>query len=79
MKVYQPITNIVKDDECDLVADSHSILARWRNHFCLLFKVRGINDFRQRKIHAAEPLAPEVSAFEVKMAIEKLKRRRWGL
>jgi len=32
-KVYQPGTNIVKDEKGDLVADSHSILARWKNHF----------------------------------------------
>ena len=31
-KVYQPRTNVVKDERDDLVTDSHSILARWRNH-----------------------------------------------
>ena len=31
-KGYRPRTNIVKDDEGDLVADSHSILARWRRN-----------------------------------------------
>jgi len=30
-KVYQPRTNIVKDDKGDLVANSHSTLAGWRN------------------------------------------------
>ena len=30
-KGYQPRTNIVKDDTGDLVANSHSILARCRN------------------------------------------------
>jgi hypothetical protein len=30
---HQPGTNVVKDGKGDLVADSHSILARWRNHF----------------------------------------------
>jgi len=29
-KIYQPRTNIVKDDKGDLVADSHSILAEPR-------------------------------------------------
>jgi len=33
----------------------------------------GVN-VRQTEIHTAEPLVPELSAFEVKMAIEKLKR-----
>jgi hypothetical protein len=36
--------------------------------------VHGVNDVRQREIHTAEPLVPEPSAFEVQMAIEKLKR-----
>jgi hypothetical protein len=31
-KGYQPGTNIVKDEKGDLVADCHSILARWRNY-----------------------------------------------
>jgi len=31
-KRYQPRTNIVKDEKGDLITDSHSILARWRNH-----------------------------------------------
>jgi hypothetical protein len=32
-KGYHPRTNIVKDEKGDLFADSHSTLARWRNHF----------------------------------------------
>ena len=30
-KGYQPRTNIVKDEKGDLVADSHSVVTRWRN------------------------------------------------
>ena len=30
-KRYQPRCNIVKDEKGDLVADCHSIVARWRN------------------------------------------------
>jgi len=32
MKGYQPRCNIVKDEKGDLVADSHGIVARWRNY-----------------------------------------------
>jgi len=46
-KSYQPRTNIVKDEKDDLVADSHSILARSSNHFSQLFIVHGNNDVRQ--------------------------------
>jgi len=30
-----------------LVAESHSILARWRNYFSKLLNVHGVNDVRQ--------------------------------
>ena len=68
-KGYQPRCNIVKDEKGDLVADSHSIVARWRNYFSQLFNVK---DVRQAEIHAAEPLVPEPSAAEVELAIDKL-------
>jgi len=43
-KGYQPRCNIVKDERGDLVADSHSIVARWRNYFSQLFNVHGVKD-----------------------------------
>ena len=43
----------MKDEEGDLVADSHSILARWRNHFSQLLNVYGVNDVTQTEIHTA--------------------------
>ena len=73
---YQPRSNIVKDDKGDLLADSHNILARWRNHFCQLLDVHGVNDIRQSEIHTAEPVVTEPSAFEVDLAIEKLKSHK---
>jgi hypothetical protein len=45
-KGYQPRTNIVKDEKGDLVADSHSILAKWRDYFFQLLNVHGVNDVR---------------------------------
>jgi hypothetical protein len=72
----QTRTNVVKDEKGDLVADSHSILARWRNHFSQLLNIHWVNDVRQTEVHTAEPLVPEPSAFEVEMPIEKLKRHK---
>jgi len=69
-------TNIVMDGNGDPITDCHSILASWRNHFSQLFNVYGVIDFRQTEIHTAEPPVPEPSAFEVKMAIENLKRHK---
>jgi len=63
-KGYQPRTNIVKDDKGDWVAESHSILARWRNYFSQLLNVHGVYYVRQTEIHTAKPLVPEPSASE---------------
>jgi hypothetical protein len=38
--------------------------------------VHGVNDVRQTEIYTAEPLAPEPSASEVKLVIEKLKSHK---
>ena len=59
-----------------MVADSHSIMARWRNYFSQILNVHGVSDVRQAEIHTAEPLVPEPSALEVEMAIEKLKSHK---
>jgi len=66
----------VKDDNGDLVADSQSILARWKNYFSQLLNVYEVNDVRQTEIHTAEPLVPEPSASEFELAIEKLKSHK---
>ena len=75
-KGYQSRCNIVKDEKGDLVADSHGIVARWRNYFSQLFNVDGVKDVEQAEIHTAEPLVPEPSASEVELAIDKLKSNK---
>ena len=75
-KGYQPRCNIVKDEKGDLVADSHSIVARWRNYFSQLFNMHGVKDVGQAEIHTTEPLVPEPSASEVELAINKLKSHK---
>ena len=72
-KEYQPGCNIVKDEKRDLVADSHSIVARWRNYIFQLINVHVVKDVGLAEIHTAEPLEPEPSASEVELAIDNLK------
>jgi len=72
-KGYQPRCNIVKNEKGDLVADSHSIVVRWRNYFSQLFNVHWVKDVGQAEIHTAEPLVPEPIASEVELATDKLK------
>jgi hypothetical protein len=47
-KGYQPRTNIEQDEKSDLVTGSHSILARFRNHFSQLFNIHGVSEVRQK-------------------------------
>jgi len=75
-KGYQTRCNIVKDEKGDLVAESHSIVARWRNYFFQLFNVHGVKDVGQAEIHTAEPLVSEPSASEVELTIDKLKSHK---
>ena len=57
--------NVVKDEKGDLVADSYSIVAIWRNYFSQLSNVHGTKDIKHTDIHTAEPIVPDPSGFEV--------------
>jgi len=56
-----------------MITDSHSIVVRWRNHFCQVFNVNGVNDVRQIEILTAGLLVPEPSAIQFEMVIKTLK------
>ena len=53
-----------------------NIVARWRNYFSQLFNVLGVKDVGQVEIPTAYPVVPEPSAFEVELAIDKLKSHK---
>ena len=55
-----------------MVADSHSILGRYRYSFSQLLNIHGVTDVSQTEINT-ELLVPGPSVFEFKLAIEKLK------
>jgi hypothetical protein len=68
----------VKDENGDLLADSQNILNRRKNYCSQLLNVHSVSDIRQIELHTAEPLVPDPSPFEVKIAIAKLKSiNRW--
>jgi hypothetical protein len=74
MNGYQPRTNTAKNQKGDTVADSHTTLNMWKNHFFQLLNVDMASDARQTEIYPAGPLGPDPSASEVAMPIEKLNR-----
>ena len=73
-RVYQTRSNIIKDEKGDLFTDYHSILAKWRDHFCQILNEHGFTDVRQNTAQKEVTLVTKPSAFEVEMTIEKLKR-----
>jgi hypothetical protein len=74
---YHLRSNLVKDENGDLLADSHNILNRRKNYFSQLLNVHNVSDVRQIEIHMAEPLVPGPSRLEVEIGIAKLKKHKW--
>jgi hypothetical protein len=73
---YKPRCNIVKVEKGDLVPDSHTIVARWRNYLYQLFNAHWVKDVGLADIQTAEPLVPEPSASEFELDIDKLKSHK---
>jgi hypothetical protein len=71
---YQPRNNFVKDENGDMLADSHNISNRWKNYYSQLLNVYNVSDVRQIKIHTAETSAPGPSRLKVAIAIAKLNK-----
>jgi hypothetical protein len=73
-KGYQTRNNLVKNENGDLLADSHSILNRWKNYFSQLLNVHNVSTVTHIEVHTAEPLVPGPSHLEAETAIAKLKK-----
>jgi hypothetical protein len=63
------ITNLVKYDKYDLLADIHNILLRQKNYLSAEY----VSDNRQIKIRAAEPLVPDLVILLLKLMFQSLK------
>ena len=47
-KCYQPTVTVIEEEKCLLLlAESHSIVNKWKNHFHQLFHMQGNNDVMQ--------------------------------
>ena len=72
-KGFQARTNIIRNGNGDMIADSRSILDRWKNYFDQLLNVHAEQDIEDDDLQTAEILVTEPSVLEVEMAIDKLK------
>jgi hypothetical protein len=64
----------VKDENSDLLVDSHNILKRCKNYFSQLLNMHSVSGVRQIEVHMAEPLVPGPSRLEVEITVAKLKK-----
>jgi hypothetical protein len=64
---------LVKDENGDLLADSHNILNRWKNYFSQLLNLHRFGDVRQIEIHTAEPLVPDLVLLKLKLLFQSCK------
>jgi hypothetical protein len=64
----------VKDENGDLLANSHNILNRWMNYYSQLLNVRRVSHVRQKYVQMSHYYLTLVSPFEDEIAIAKLKR-----
>jgi hypothetical protein len=67
---YQPRSNLVKDENCDLLPDSHNILNRWRKSYSQSLNVHRVINVRQTDIHTPQPLVP---LLRMKLLLRSLK------
>jgi hypothetical protein len=63
-----------KNENGDLLANSHNILYRLKDYIFQLLNVHTVSDFRQIVIHTAEPFVSRPSLFKDEIAIAKLKK-----
>jgi hypothetical protein len=64
----------MKEENGDLLADSHNILNGWKKYFSQLLNIHKVSDVRQIQVHTAEPLVPGPSTCEAETSIANLKR-----
>jgi hypothetical protein len=63
----------MKSENGDLLADSHSILNRWKNYVSQLLKLCRISDIMHMEIYTAGPSLHELVP-EVEITVAKLRK-----
>jgi len=71
--IWSKSANHSKEENGDLLADSQNILNRWKNYFCQLLNVYGVNDVRQTEVYTAKPSVTEPSSLRMKLLLKSWK------
>jgi hypothetical protein len=70
---YQHRSNLVKDENGDLLAESNTILNRRKSCFSHLLNVYYICEIKQIETYTAGPLVPGLSHIDFHISIAKLE------
>jgi hypothetical protein len=70
---YQPLSNLVKDKNGHLVANSYNNRSRWKNYFSQLLNVHRLSVVRHIEIHTAELLVLDPRPIVIEIGNAKLK------
>ena len=73
-KGYRARVNVIKSENQELLADSNSILNRWKDYLSQLLNVHKDNDVGVIEIQTVEPLIPDPTHSEVEIVMEQLKK-----
>jgi hypothetical protein len=71
---YQPRSNLVEDENGDLLADSNSIVNRSKCYFSQILNVQNISGITLKEIYTAEQLVPGPSHLVVEIAVANLEK-----
>jgi hypothetical protein len=64
----------VKDENGDLLADSHNTLNRRKSYFSQLLNVHNVSDIRRTEVRTTEQLVLGPSRLDDKIGVAKLKK-----
>jgi hypothetical protein len=67
---YQLRNSLVKNENGDLLADSHNILNWWWNYFSQHLNVHNDSNVRQIEVQTAEPLVSGSSSLEIELLLQ---------
>jgi hypothetical protein len=71
---YQPRSNLVKDENGDLLACCNKTVSPWKSYFSQLLNVYDVSKIRQIEMHTAVRIGPVPSHLEVEIALANLRR-----
>jgi hypothetical protein len=72
-KGYQSRTDIMKEENSDLLADFYSILNRQKKYFGHMLNVHNIGEVTKTEMHTAEPLVTKPNYCKVELLLESWK------